>query len=105
MSAIETEVGVGQCPERPEGFGHVWAGALASGDESNPCRFCGTSGRAFFKAWCAGRMAGFEGVRLPGQSGTGDPHKAWPKGQPPEMAARAAAIREDKTRRDREAKS
>lgn len=49
MTAIETERGVGQCPDRPIGFGHVWAGAHASGDASNPCRFCGTSGRVFFQ--------------------------------------------------------
>jgi hypothetical protein len=27
------------------GLGHVWAGVKASGDERNPCRFCGTPGR------------------------------------------------------------
>jgi predicted transcriptional regulator len=37
--------GVGDCPERGEGLGHVWAGVKASGDSRNPCRFCGTPGR------------------------------------------------------------
>jgi hypothetical protein len=71
MSAVEQEVGVGQCPERPKGLGHVWAGANASGDASNPCRFCGTSGREFFQRACAARMNGFVGVVLPMESGTG----------------------------------
>jgi hypothetical protein len=51
MSAIESQRGVGQCPERPRGLGHVWAGTKAEngGDESNPCRFCRYSGRRFFR--------------------------------------------------------
>jgi hypothetical protein len=43
----------------------------------------------------------FDGFVIPMQNGTGDPAKAWPKGMPPEMAAKAKAIREDKARRDR----
>jgi predicted transcriptional regulator len=37
--------GVGDCPERGVGLGHVWMGVKASGDSRNPCRFCGTPGR------------------------------------------------------------
>lgn len=105
MSAIETEVGVGQCPDRPAGMGHVWAGTKPEngGDGTNPCVFCGTSGRVFFKKWCRARAASFDGVRVPMESGTGNPAKAWPKGMPPEMAERVAAIVEDKKRRDAEA--
>lgn len=41
----ELEPGVGVCPKRAPGLGHVWAGVHASGDSRNPCRFCGTPGR------------------------------------------------------------
>lgn len=108
MSAIETQIGVGDCPERPEGFGHVWAGAIASGDARNPCRFCGYPGRGdtrkgesgFFQEATSARTLT---VATPSQSGTGDPLKAYPKGMTPEMAERAAAIVADKKRRDAEA--
>jgi hypothetical protein len=50
----------------------------------------------------AERAEFFSRLRVPMQSGTGDPKKAWPGGMPPEMAARAAEIVEDKRRRDRE---
>jgi predicted transcriptional regulator len=43
--AAELEQGVGVCPKRAPGLGHVWAGVHASGDSRNPCRFCGTPGR------------------------------------------------------------
>jgi hypothetical protein len=40
-SAAQAQVrGVGDCPKRPEGFGHVWG----EGDE-RPCRFCRAPGR------------------------------------------------------------
>lgn len=42
----DAEQGVGACPKRLPGLGHVWAGPKASGDERNPCVFgCGTFGR------------------------------------------------------------
>jgi hypothetical protein len=67
----------------------------------------GGSGRRFFQAACAERMDGFVGVRLMAmESGSGNPAKAWPqpKGQPVEMAARAAAIVAEKKERDRVAR-
>lgn len=76
MSAIDREVGVGQCPERSQGLGHVWAGALASGDRNNPCRFCGFAGRQFFAEATAARAERFSRLKAPMQSGTGDPKKA-----------------------------
>lgn len=59
------DVGVGQCPERAEGLGHVWAGANASGDAANPCVFCKTSGRKFFAEATKARAKLFAGIRAP----------------------------------------
>lgn len=52
----------------------------------------------------AARTEFFSRLRIPMQSGTGDPKKAWPNGMPPEMAARRDAIMEDVVRRQRAAK-
>lgn len=100
MSAIETEVGVGQCPDRPSGFGHVWAGtdAAKGGGESNPCRFCGTSGRAFFAEWCHSHGNLFVGVHLPMLPGSGKPRELTETQQ-----AKVREIIADKKRRDAEA--
>lgn len=69
---VSVEAGVGQCPKRDEGLGHVWAGVAKSGDERNPCKFgCGTSGREYFKAATRARAALFSGLKAPMQSGTG----------------------------------
>lgn len=39
--------GVGDCSKRDDGgTGHVWAGIKV--DSSNPCKFCGYSGRQYF---------------------------------------------------------
>lgn len=45
QSSVNTsaEVGVGDCPERGEGLGHVWSSSRE--DSTRPCRFCGTLGR------------------------------------------------------------
>jgi predicted transcriptional regulator len=43
QSSVEDDRGVGDCPERPDGFGHVWSSAKV--DSSRPCRFCGALGR------------------------------------------------------------
>jgi hypothetical protein len=108
MSAIENDRGVGQCPERPEGFGHLWAGVLASGDARNPCRFCGRPGRdnvlegesgGYFGEATAARSAMLVGVRLPMQSGTGKVREDLT----PAQLAKAAEIVADKKRRDAEA--
>jgi Arc/MetJ-type ribon-helix-helix transcriptional regulator len=70
--------GVGDCPKRAEGLGHVWAGVKASGDSRNPCRFCGTPGRqardaqgrpvgepGFFERATRERMEVLGGLRTP----------------------------------------
>jgi hypothetical protein len=109
MSAIEREVGVGQCPDRPQGLGHVWAGAVASGNARNPCRFCGYPGRGdarkgehgFFQEATSARLGAFAGLKAPMESGTGSAAKAWPK-EMPEQRARVAKVREDIARADRE---
>jgi predicted transcriptional regulator len=41
----DAEQGVGVCPKRLPGLGHVWSGVKASGDGTNPCLFCGAPGR------------------------------------------------------------
>jgi hypothetical protein len=74
----ELEQGVGVCPERAPGLGHVWAGVHASGDDRNPCRFCGTPGRqardaqgrpvgepGFFERATQGRVDVIGGLRTP----------------------------------------
>jgi hypothetical protein len=98
MSAIDVRPGVGECPDRPEGLGHVWAGPKASKDESNPCVFCGTSGRAFFQKWSASRSLALMDVKLPMDPGTGKPRVLTA-----EQQARADAVVVDKKRRDAEA--
>jgi hypothetical protein len=61
------ERGVGDCPERGDGLGHVWAGVKPEngGGPENPCRFCGTSGRAFFRAATQDRVELFSHLRAP----------------------------------------
>jgi predicted transcriptional regulator len=76
--AAELEQGVGVCPKRAPGLGHVWAGVHASGDSRNPCRFCGTPGRqardaqgrpvgepGFFEKATDGRSDVFRQLRAP----------------------------------------
>jgi hypothetical protein len=107
MSAIETERGVGDCPKRPEGFGHIWAGVKASGDSRNPCRFCGYPGRGdarkgepgFFQEATAARHTMFAMVKAPMVSGTGKVREDLT----PAQLAKAAEIVADKKRRDAEA--
>jgi hypothetical protein len=106
VSAIEADRGVGVCPDRPEGFGHVWAGVKASGDGRNPCRFCGYPGRGsalkgesgFFQEATAART--LVGVVVPMESGTGKAEKVK---HTPEQEALVAEIIADKKRRDAEA--
>jgi hypothetical protein len=43
QSSVADDRGVGDCPERPDGFGHVWSSAKV--DSTRPCRFCGALGR------------------------------------------------------------
>jgi hypothetical protein len=64
--------GVGDCPKRGEGLGHVWGGG-----DTRPCRFCRTPGRSeriegmavgeagFFEASTASRAELFARLRTP----------------------------------------
>lgn len=101
------------CPKN-DGLPHVWGGVKATGDGTNPCVFCGAPGRLeqqrdvknvghFARATAAQTFTFPLDTKMPMTFGTGDPKKAWPDGMPPEMQARAAAIVEDKKRRDAEA--
>jgi hypothetical protein len=63
--------GVGDCPKRPEGLGHVWAGAMATGDRENPCHYCGASGRDYFAQATGERAKLFRHLTQP------DSVKAW----------------------------
>jgi hypothetical protein len=87
--AAELEQGVGVCPKRAPGLGHVWAGVHASGDSRNPCRFCGTPGRqardaqgrpvgepGFFEKATDGRSDVFNELRAPASV------KKWAGGKP-----------------------
>jgi hypothetical protein len=80
MSAIENEneLGVGDCPERPEGFGHIWKSWMD--DPRKSCRFCGRPGRdnkelnesgGYFAEATAARGERFSGLKAPMQNGTG----------------------------------
>lgn len=73
---MSAEIGVGQCPKRGEGLGHVWAGTNPAngGGPRNPCRFCGRPGRdnvfagesgGFFAEATAARSELFSGLRSP----------------------------------------
>jgi hypothetical protein len=96
MSAIEAERGVGDCPERPEGFGHVWAGVKASGDERNPCRFCGYPGRG-------SALKGEHGFFQEATARVGNRLVEYVMPDEATREARAAVIVADKKRRDAEA--
>jgi predicted transcriptional regulator len=110
---LEALQGVGDCPERPGELGHIWESPRVNPER--PCKFCGLRGRLsrplgqaveekpnYLDEATAERAELFSRLKAPMQNGTGDPKKAWSGGMPPEMAARAAEIVEDKRRRDRE---
>lgn len=79
QAKADTEQGVGVCPDRPPGLGHVWAGSdpKKGGGPRNPCRFCGTPGRGlrdetgkvvedgYFERATADRTALFSRLRMP----------------------------------------
>lgn len=94
---------MGDCPDRPDGFGHVWSSWKV--DARKSCVFCGRPGRdgkgeegGFFAEATAARYAIVAPLATPMFAGTGKPRDLTP-----EQAARAAAIVEDKRRRDAEA--
>jgi hypothetical protein len=98
------ELGVGDCPRRGEGLGHVWRSPRE--DPVRPCRFCGLAGRGpggHFEQVVAERSDVFSRLVVPMESGTGSEGKAHPKGLTPEQQVRAKAVVADKRRRDREA--
>jgi hypothetical protein len=105
----EVVEGVGSCPKHAGG--HVWS--PPGEDVRRRCVHCGEPGRGddqkgesgHLAAAGAARAALFQAFKAPMQNGTGDAAKAYPapKGMPPVMAAAAARVREDKSRRDHEA--
>lgn len=107
----EVEQGVGDCPKRPDGLGHMWASWRV--DPFRSCEFCGTHGRepalnfdgqgmkpnqggGYFARVTAMRSDFFSGLKAPMENGTGKAPAAAPSG-------RAAEIVADKKRRDAEA--
>ena len=56
------EQGVGQCPDRATGLGHVWA---MDAERVNRCRFCGMEGRTFLESATAERAELFSRLRTP----------------------------------------
>lgn len=78
------EVGVGDCPDRAEGLGHVWAGTdpAKGGDSRNSCRFCKRPGRDnFFEGETGGFFAEATAARAELFSRLGQPAsvKVWGK--------------------------
>lgn len=104
----EVRQGVGDCSKREGDLGHVWADVRV--DPRRACVYCGEFGRGddqkgelgFMASAGAERAEMFQSFKIPMQNGTGDPAKAWPKGMPPEMRARAEAVVADKKRRGAE---
>lgn len=75
---MSVEVGVGVCPERGEGLGHVWASWRV--DPRKSCVFCARPGRenvfkgesgGFFAEATAARAGVFQGLKPTMESGTG----------------------------------
>lgn len=65
-------IGIGQCPKRVDGFGHVWQSWRV--DARRSCEFCGRPGRdnlrlgesgGFFGEATAARAEVFSGLRQP----------------------------------------
>lgn len=54
--------GVGQCPDRPEGLGHVWK---MGEDRVNRCSYCGHLGREFLERATKDRTELFSRLRTP----------------------------------------
>lgn len=103
-----TVLGVGNCPERPEGFGHVWASWRVNSRKS--CVHCGRPGRdnspiggpadtgGFFAEATAARY----GVVAP-LHGPMDPGSGKVRDLTAAQQLRVAEIIADKRRRDAEA--
>lgn len=107
---MSDEQGVGRCPKRAEGFGHVWVSWRV--DPRRSCEFCGAPGRdnrtlgetgGFFGRATMARYDMSGPLAAPMQNGLGKPEIAYPKGVPPAVAAKVAEIIADKKRRDAEA--
>jgi hypothetical protein len=103
--------GVGVCPAREDGLGHVWRSPRE--DVMRPCVFgCGVNGRepevqgrdsqGHLAEAGASRAEAFGAMRVPMENGTGKEEKAWPKGRSPERAERIARVQADIARADRD---
>ena len=57
------ERGVGRCPEREEGMGHVWESHKVH--PQRPCKFCGYEGRKYFDMATRARAELFQHLRQP----------------------------------------
>ena len=104
------EEGVGVCPKRADGLGHVWSPVRTN--PLRPCVHCGLPGRGddqksehgYIASAGSERAEMFQEMAIPMVSGSGNPEKAWPRGMPPSLALRAAEIRAAKSARDQAAK-
>jgi hypothetical protein len=94
--------GVGQCPDRAEGFGHIWKSWKI--DPRRSCEFCGHPGRdnidlgetgGYFAKATAARHEIFAGLKAPMDAGSGKVRDLSDA-----QKAKAAEIVEDKKRRD-----
>lgn len=102
-----TDVGVGDCPDRADGLGHVFKSWRV--DPRRSCEFCGRPGRdnfylgesgGYFAEATGARTGVFSGLRAPMESGTGKSEKVQ---HSPEQDAKVAEIIAGKKRRDAEA--
>jgi hypothetical protein len=107
MSAIDMRRGVGQCPDRPESFGHVWKSWRV--DPFRSCEFCGMRGRepdvkgvenmGYFAQATKAHADRSSDVKASMESGTGKPEKSQPKDDP-DYKARLAKVKADVARDD-----
>lgn len=72
LPALTEERGVGDCPKRADGLGHVWASRHV--DELRHCKFCKMPGRSnkllgtpkgYLDEQCEARSELFAGLRCP----------------------------------------
>jgi hypothetical protein len=108
VGQADEAAGVGDCPKRGPLLGHIWKSRQEDPDKA--CKFCGLKGRqeavkgetneSYLSRFTAERTEVFSRLdtRPAMTFGTGKPRELTP-----EQQARAAAIVEDKKRRDAEA--
>jgi hypothetical protein len=96
---VSEEVGVGDCPKRADGLGHVWASWKV--DPRKSCVHCGRPGRDNLRNGESGGYFAAATAQRRELIGSASYHPG--RELTVEQKAKAAAIVEDKRRRDSEA--